>query len=337
MPSRPQRLNKKRLLLPKSQVAENPNVAKNLNVAKNPKPFLPVEDSSKNKSSNKQEDILRAIGDQPVTERQILSAVGDNRYTREILRRLMALSVVERMGKGGSSEPFLYKVVRSPSEALREGLKDPVVEMRLKRVEDRIISFFKLHQELVTEKVIRSFIGDNTGTGKALRRLVSSRRIHRIGKGGAGNPFLYRLNVLDESGTEEQVSEDEDSEGLVVAKDQDMSDRSTVASTCCSDMEEQEVGGGSYKEVEGGAAAGSQGRFCFPEGEGEREQFGKLFSSTDACSELDGLEDDSLDLDDGAINYPVCLQAKALKEDDIVLPEMKGGGDSTDLLQSFLE
>eukprot|EP00960_Hanusia_phi_P067540 766653-Hanusia_phi.AAC.2 len=296
-----------------------------------------VQDSSRNKTTNKQDDILRAIGDQPVTERQILSAVGDNRYTREILRRLMALSVVERMGKGGSSEPFLYKVVRSPSEALREGRKDPVVEVRLKRVEDKIISFFKLNRELVTEKAIRSCIGDNTGTGKALRRLVSTRRILRIGKGGAGSPFLYRLisSSSDDDKTEEDVFEEEGSVE-VLSKDQDMSDRSTVVSTCSSDLEEQEEGEAQRRGE--GSENVDPSRFCFPDGEGDKEQLGKLFSSSDGSSDLEGLGDEQLDFDDGGMGFPACLQAKAIKIDSIVLPEMKAGGESTiDLIKEFLE
>eukprot|EP00285_Hemiselmis_virescens_P003417 CAMPEP_0173413984 /NCGR_PEP_ID=MMETSP1356-20130122/83324_1 /TAXON_ID=77927 ORGANISM="Hemiselmis virescens, Strain PCC157" /NCGR_SAMPLE_ID=MMETSP1356 /ASSEMBLY_ACC=CAM_ASM_000847 /LENGTH=104 /DNA_ID=CAMNT_0014376097 /DNA_START=477 /DNA_END=788 /DNA_ORIENTATION=+ len=61
---------------------------------------------------NRQDDVIKAMGDKPCTERTILEAVGDNRYTREILRRLMALSVVTRVGKGGSNDPFLYRVVK---------------------------------------------------------------------------------------------------------------------------------------------------------------------------------------------------------------------------------
>jgi hypothetical protein len=55
----------------------------------------------KSAKKNRQDDVLKAIGDQPVTERHILEQVGDNRYTREILRRLMALEVVQRVGKEG--------------------------------------------------------------------------------------------------------------------------------------------------------------------------------------------------------------------------------------------
>jgi hypothetical protein len=82
---------------------------------------------SKCAKKNRQDDVLKAIGDRPVTERHILEQVGDNRYTREILRRLMALEVVQRIGKGGSNDPYLYKFVRTPEEALDLGMVDPAV------------------------------------------------------------------------------------------------------------------------------------------------------------------------------------------------------------------
>lgn len=77
---------------------------------------------------NRQDDVIKAMGDKACTERTILGAVGDNRYTREILRRLMALQVVTRVGKGGSNDPFLYRVVKGAciEEML---LVDPALEV----------------------------------------------------------------------------------------------------------------------------------------------------------------------------------------------------------------
>jgi hypothetical protein len=143
---------------------------------------------------NRQDDVLKAIGDRPVTERHILEQVGDNRYTREILRRLMALEVVQRIGKGGSNDPYLYKFVRTPEEALDLGMVDPAVDIRMQRIENKIIAVLSEQESFVTEKQIRAIVGDNTGTGKALRRLVLNSRVERIGRGGAGNPFTYKIN-----------------------------------------------------------------------------------------------------------------------------------------------
>jgi hypothetical protein len=59
--------------------------------------------------------VLKAIGDRSVTEGHIFEQVGDNQYTRESLRRLMELEVVQR----GSNdlEPRLYTFVRPPKSA----------------------------------------------------------------------------------------------------------------------------------------------------------------------------------------------------------------------------
>jgi hypothetical protein len=148
----------------------------------------------KSAKKNRQDDVLRAIGDRPVTERHILEQVGDNRYTREILRRLMALEVVQRIGKGGSNDPYLYKFVRTPEEALDLGMVDPAVDIRMQRIENKIIAVLAEQEGFVTEKQIRAIVGDNTGTGKALRRLVKNSRVERVGRGGAGNPFTYKIN-----------------------------------------------------------------------------------------------------------------------------------------------
>lgn len=150
-----------------------------------------AETPQKASKKNRQDDVIKAMGDKPCTERTILEAVGDNRYTREILRRLMALQVVTRVGKGGSNDPFLYRVVKGAciEEML---LVDPALEVRLQRIEVKIIALLAEAGTNITEKVIRAQVGDNTGTGKALRRLVAAGSVIREGRGGAGNPFTYK-------------------------------------------------------------------------------------------------------------------------------------------------
>ena len=143
------------------------------------------------RSVNRQSDVLRCIVDQPVTERAILEQCGDNRYTREILRRLMALGSVARIGRGGANDPYRYRFLCTPEEAIGQGREDPAVSIRMQRFESKILALLDERPGFVTEKEIRSAVGDNTGTGKALRNLVKTSRVLRIGKGGVGDPFTY--------------------------------------------------------------------------------------------------------------------------------------------------
>lgn len=141
--------------------------------------------------ANRQDDVLAAIGARVVTERYILDTVGDNRYTREILRRLVALEVVQRTGVGGPSDPFLYKFLRPVAEAEALGKVDPAQQQRSQRIEHKILSFLGEQHGFVLERLVRLSCGDNTGTGSALRRLVSDGRVERAGRGGSSDPFTY--------------------------------------------------------------------------------------------------------------------------------------------------
>jgi hypothetical protein len=146
------------------------------------------------KPVNRQADILKFIVQHPVTEREILEQCGDNRYTREILRRLVSLGTVERLGKGGASDPFRYRFLRTLEEALEQGGVDPTVHVRMQRIERKITLFLSQHEGFVSEKEIRATVGDNTGTGKALRNMVKTSRVTRIGKGGVADPFRYKAS-----------------------------------------------------------------------------------------------------------------------------------------------
>ena len=126
---------------------------------------------------NRQANLLDAIGSEAVTERQILNRVGDNRYTREILRKLLSMEVVVRTGKGGSCDPFRYRSLRKNARAEIAELTDPVLEARMKRIETKIISLLGETSKPVSERCIRNSVGDNTGTGKALRRLVQRKQV----------------------------------------------------------------------------------------------------------------------------------------------------------------
>ena len=143
--------------------------------------------------ANRQDAVLKAIALDTVTERHILDTVGDNRYTREILRRLVALEVVQRLGCGGPSDPFEYRFLRTPEEAEALGMVDPAQQLRCERIESKILAFLSLQEDFILERQIRLNVGDNTGTGSALRRLVSDGRVLRAGRGGSANPFTYRL------------------------------------------------------------------------------------------------------------------------------------------------
>ena len=54
----------------------------------------------------KSQTILEALGTGSLTEKAILVKVGDNRYSREIIRHLMQNGRIYRFGKGGAANPF---------------------------------------------------------------------------------------------------------------------------------------------------------------------------------------------------------------------------------------
>lgn len=175
-----------------------------------------------NLDKTRQMDLIRAIGADAATERHILNRVGDTRYTRELLRKLISMNIVERTGKGGLHDPYRYKLSPFLSAFDFSCVPDPVLERRMKRIEDKIVDLLSDNDRTTarSERCIRAVVGDNTGTGKALRRLVKSSKVasclsspllpralriqwlsltspccqvERIGRGGAGSPFLYRL------------------------------------------------------------------------------------------------------------------------------------------------
>eukprot|EP00899_Mesostigma_viride_P009277 jgi/Mesvir1/18350/Mv14247-RA.2 len=64
---------------------------------------------------------------------------------------------------------------------------------RKQRFSVAILDLLKRRGYPLKEKDIRSFAGDNADVSKALRSLVSSRKIKRIGNGGKSSPFSYTL------------------------------------------------------------------------------------------------------------------------------------------------
>eukprot|EP00282_Hemiselmis_andersenii_P003287 CAMPEP_0114127500 /NCGR_PEP_ID=MMETSP0043_2-20121206/10412_1 /TAXON_ID=464988 /ORGANISM="Hemiselmis andersenii, Strain CCMP644" /LENGTH=284 /DNA_ID=CAMNT_0001220587 /DNA_START=16 /DNA_END=867 /DNA_ORIENTATION=+ len=159
-----------------------------------------TKEERQNQKIKRQEEVMRAIGRASVTEKCVLEKVGDSRYTREILRRLLAQGIVNRKGKGGSNDPFLYTINTCHLNcdgglAETPNLVDPGLEVRLKRIEAKITELLIAQKDCTTEKFIRMVVGDNTGTGKAIRRLVSNGRVLRVGKGGVGDPYRYRLEA----------------------------------------------------------------------------------------------------------------------------------------------
>jgi hypothetical protein len=50
--------------------------------------------------SVKKDNILKSLASQHLTEKEILRDVGDSRYTREVLRKLLAEAKIYRVGKG---------------------------------------------------------------------------------------------------------------------------------------------------------------------------------------------------------------------------------------------
>jgi hypothetical protein len=89
-------------------------------------PKLICEQSRPDRSGIKRELILEILGEGSLTEREILRQIGDNRYSREIVRKLLQDGLVYRVGKvricicfclqrkrmiflqGGAKDPFRY-------------------------------------------------------------------------------------------------------------------------------------------------------------------------------------------------------------------------------------
>ncbi len=62
-------------------------------------------------------------------------------------------------------------------------MTDIGLELRLLRVATRIKDLVCESLDGMTEKEIRTVVGDNVGTGKALRSLISQGHLKRIGRG----------------------------------------------------------------------------------------------------------------------------------------------------------
>ena len=56
--------------------------------------------------SVKKDNILKSLASQHLTEKEILRDVGDSRYTREVLRKLLAEAKIYRVGKGYDVDLF---------------------------------------------------------------------------------------------------------------------------------------------------------------------------------------------------------------------------------------
>jgi hypothetical protein len=143
---------------------------------------------------SKEEEIISAIGEVCLAEFDIMRKVGDSRYAREVLRRLLEQGVVQRVGKGGSCDKFTYFVRLDRVGEDGRGIKDEAIpergsEVRMRRMEKKIMEAFKVAQGCaMTEMAMRGVAGDNKGTGQGLRRMVASTQILRIGMGGASDP-----------------------------------------------------------------------------------------------------------------------------------------------------
>ena len=56
----------------------------------------------------RKEHIVKSLGSHHLTEKEILRDVVDDRYTREVVRKLLAEAKIYRVGKGGPCDPFRY-------------------------------------------------------------------------------------------------------------------------------------------------------------------------------------------------------------------------------------
>jgi hypothetical protein len=98
----------------------------------------------------------------------------------------MTLNIVTRVGKGGSNDPFLYKVVKGASLEDND-IVDPALEIRLVRIENKITALLREQSVNVTEKHIRAVVGDNTGACKFVSMKISSLSVASVFFQGDGS------------------------------------------------------------------------------------------------------------------------------------------------------
>jgi hypothetical protein len=72
-------------------------------------PKLICVQSRRDRSGIKRELILEILGEGSMTEREILRQIGDNRYSREIVRKLLQDGLVYRVGKVRISICFCFQ------------------------------------------------------------------------------------------------------------------------------------------------------------------------------------------------------------------------------------
>ena len=111
-----------------------------------------------------------------------------------MLRRLCAEGKIYRSGAGGAADPYRYTAARYYRGSQQQPHQVPV-EVRLQRIANKIQGVLQDLPEgaYMTERDIRAAVGDNIGTGKALRLLHQTLRVTRVGKGGGSQPFRYCL------------------------------------------------------------------------------------------------------------------------------------------------
>jgi hypothetical protein len=142
------------------------------------------------------DNILKSLASDYLTEKEIFRDVGDTRYTREVVRALLAEAKIYRVGKGGQCDPFRYVAAEfyDGADKLPEGfVKDLGLERRLLGVATGIKHLLCEARDGLTEKEIKSVVGNNVGTGKALRDLISLGHVRRMGRGGYADPYVYEV------------------------------------------------------------------------------------------------------------------------------------------------
>ena len=104
----------------------------------------------------------------------------------------MHVSHLVRANTSGSADPYRYTASRFVHGAQQHPRHVPV-EIRLQRIAKKILGVLEAAGmgAFMTERDIRALVGDNIGTGKALRLLHRTACVTRIGKGGGRQPFRY--------------------------------------------------------------------------------------------------------------------------------------------------
>ncbi len=133
--------------------------------------------------------------------------------TAIILRRTESRRTIETQQRYGTDIEPTVLVFDEAVRAITLGGTKEEVEINLAKV--AILAFLDASTEPVGEAIIREDVGGRAGPkSKALRQLVASGGVARIGKGVSGSPFLYSRSLVPSIDREPEKPEPKSAENI---------------------------------------------------------------------------------------------------------------------------